>query len=281
MTNWFQTNSAYQLFSQSEDMRPVRVSTAHCSCVATVMGKEFCKRAIIQGGPAIDDSATQDELTELLQDLKRKCIDMGVVYIETRNFSDYSSYRQTFENQGFKYQPHYDVHISVTEHSLSPAKKRQIAKSIQEGLYWEETRNEEDVHNWYKLLKHLYSHKVHRPLPSEHFFQLAAQQTDCHLLVVRGRDTQILGGVLMPVFCKTSYEWYICGGSMATFAAIEWSKQNGIEIFDTMGAGVPDKPYGVRDFKLQMGGILHEYGRFLFVNKPVIYHIGKLLINSQ
>ena len=88
MTNWFQTNSAYQLFAQSEDMCPIRVSTAHCSCIATVMGKGFCKRAIIQGGPAIDDSATRDELAELLQDLKRKCIAMGVVYIEREDCSD-------------------------------------------------------------------------------------------------------------------------------------------------------------------------------------------------
>jgi len=279
MTNWFQTDSAYQLFSQSEEMHPIRVQTLHCACVTTIMGKGLMKRAIIQGGIAIEDSATQEELGQLLQDLKHKCIDMKVVYIEMRNFSDYSAYKQTFEKLEFTYQPHYDVHIPIKEHNLSPSKKRQIEKSIGEGVYWEETRDEKDVRNWYKLLKQLYATKVHRPLPSEQFFVLASQQSDCHLLVVRNHQSQIFGGVFMPVFQNISYEWYICGDVMATYAAIEWSKQNGIEMFDTMGAGVPEKPYGVRDFKLQMGGTLHEYGRFLFVNKPIVFYMGKLLFN--
>ena len=45
-----------------------------------------------------------------------------------------------------------------------------------------------------------------------------------------------------------------------------------------MGAGVPDVPYGVRDFKSEFGGTMVEHGRFLNVCKPWLYRIGKLAI---
>jgi lipid II:glycine glycyltransferase (peptidoglycan interpeptide bridge formation enzyme) len=43
-----------------------------------------------------------------------------------------------------------------------------------------------------------------------------------------------------------------------------------------MGAGSPDQPYGVRDFKAEFGGELVEHGRFLCVRKPMLYAIGKM-----
>jgi hypothetical protein len=43
-----------------------------------------------------------------------------------------------------------------------------------------------------------------------------------------------------------------------------------------MGAGKPDIPYGVRDFKMEFGGELVEHGRFLCVRKPLLYWIGEL-----
>jgi lipid II:glycine glycyltransferase (peptidoglycan interpeptide bridge formation enzyme) len=42
-----------------------------------------------------------------------------------------------------------------------------------------------------------------------------------------------------------------------------------------MGAGIPDRPYGVRDFKMEFGGEVVEYGRYLCIRKPVLYKIGK------
>jgi lipid II:glycine glycyltransferase (peptidoglycan interpeptide bridge formation enzyme) len=43
-----------------------------------------------------------------------------------------------------------------------------------------------------------------------------------------------------------------------------------------MGAGKPDEPYGVRDFKAEFGGELVERGRFLCIRKPLLYKIGTL-----
>ena len=85
---------------------------------------------------------------------------------------------------------------------------------------------------------------------------------------------------------RTIYEWFVCGmdeqyknqypSVMATYAAIEYAKENGIARFDFMGAGKPNEAYGVRDFKARFGGEQLEHGRFLCVRKPLLYEIGKL-----
>ena len=43
-----------------------------------------------------------------------------------------------------------------------------------------------------------------------------------------------------------------------------------------MGAGKPNVPYGVRDFKAEFGGQLVEHGRFLHICQPFLYRIGTL-----
>ena len=43
-----------------------------------------------------------------------------------------------------------------------------------------------------------------------------------------------------------------------------------------MGAGEPDKPYGVREFKARFGGKEVEYGRFLFIAHPWLYWFGNV-----
>ena len=48
------------------------------------------------------------------------------------------------------------------------------------------------------------------------------------------------------------------------------------EYFDFMGAGSPDSDYGVREFKSKFGGECVEYGRYIKINKPVLYHAGRI-----
>ena len=64
--------------------------------------------------------------------------------------------------------------------------------------------------------------------------------------------------------------------TLATWAAIDRTLKERIPISDMMGAGKADENYGVRDFKAAFGGKLVEYGRFLCILNPVLYHIGKI-----
>lgn len=272
------------------------------------------KRMIVQGGveapsdfPSVGEMDSFAEQMRALVDKARKA---GCVYVEIRCFEDYSAYRPALEAAGFVYEPHYDVHIKPLSHpsdTLSPSrgkgeipmwihesKRRQIRAAIAEGQRWREVKIspssavqgektadarktwEKDIEDWYACLKRLYRTKVKRPIPSLAWFQEMIVEKGCRLLVVEARGT-IIGGVLLAVEDDKSkaYEWYICGQVMSTWAAIDWCRQNGIQCFDTMGAGKPGVPYGVRDFKLQMGGELKEFGRYRYVLKPWLYRLGE------
>ena len=53
----------------------------------------------------------------------------------------------------------------------------------------------------------------------------------------------------------------------------KWSISNKLTSFDWMGAGKPDESYGVRDFKLQFGGELVNYGRYEKVHWPLGFFV--------
>ena len=97
------------------------------------------------------------------------------------------------------------------------------------------------------------------------------------------------GQLILMLGKRVAYAWYCCGldreyhdlypSIMANDAVIRYAAENGFERYDMMGAGTPKEDYGVRDFKAQFGGALVEHGRFIFVCRPVIYNLGKIVIN--
>jgi len=259
MTNWF----------QSHHINPI-------------YGWGMSKRWIVHGGPQIDaDCRLQN--AELIQQARES----GCVYVEIRCYDDYSAYREQLEEAGFVYEPHYDVTIDPQK-PVPDAKMRQIRRAVDEGYQWRETSHHRDVRRWYRKLRRLYWYKIHRPLPRFKWFKDMIYNNGCRLLIVersisdsvQSAQRSIVGGVMLAVEEDKSkaYEWYICGQVMSTWAAIEYCRQHGIHCFDTMGAGIPDVPYGVRDFKLQMGGELHEWGRYICVLRPMWYKFGKWII---
>lgn len=258
MTNWFQTHS-----------------------INPIYGWGPSKRMIVQAGPAIDARCTMDDARLTLCALVDKARKEGCVYVEIRCFEDYSAYRPALEAAGFVYEPHYDVHIKPAKDVPEP-KMRQIRAAMAAGQTWRETCDDVDIKAWYKCLKKLYLTKVRRPIPSLDWFREMIVEKECKLLVVEAKAT-IIGGVLLAVEDDLSkaYEWYICGQVMSTWAAIEWCRQHEVRCFDTMGAGKPGVPYGVRDFKLQMGGELKEYGRYRCVLKPRLYKIGERIMRNR
>ena len=270
----------------------------------------FTRRAIIIGGPLLDEHISDEALSALLsaiaqckvEGLKFKGVENSKadtpaftpytlhptpIFIESRNFHDYSKWKSVFETNGFAYQPHYDIHVHCSaQHRLSERRQRELKRAIKNGATVAEAQSEQEIRDWYQILHRLYREKVRTPLFSEDFFlQFHRNRVGKYLLVKY--EGKVIGGMMCPILDgKAIYEWYVCGldeeyrdlcpSVVATHAAIEYAKNHGLPLFDFMGAGVPDQPYGVRDFKMEFGGELMEYGRFLCVRKPLLYWIGKM-----
>ena len=271
----------------------------------------FTRRAIIIGGPLLDEHISDEALSALLSavknlpilnpSLKGRTLDTtkqspfppgraGVglpIYIETRNFHDYSKWKSVFGTNGFAYQPHYDIHVHCNaQHQMSEQRIRQVKKAFKNGATICEAQSEQEIRDWYRILSQLYREKVRTPLFSEEFFMQFYREGVGKYLLVKHQG-KVIGGMMCPILDgKAIYEWFVCGldeeyrelypSVMATYAAIEYAKAKGLPLFDFMGAGKPTVPYGVRDFKMEFGGEMVEYGRFLCIRRPLLYWIGKL-----
>lgn len=250
----------------------------------------FSRRAIVNGGPYIADDATEQDVKALLEKCKDS-LHKQAIYIETRNFRDYSKYRELFEGCGFVYEPHYDFIIDtesleIAEANLGKSRKRDIRTSLRDGADVVENPSEVQIRAYYDILKDLYENKIGTPLFPYDFFLKLYHSGFSKFLLVRYKD-EIIGGTVCVFDDETVYEWFACGkdgiykniypSTLATWSGIRFAAESGRKRFDMMGAGAPgDGGYGVRDFKAKFGGELVEYGRFKYVCNPVLYAIGKL-----
>ena len=315
---WFQTQEAYQFYaSNPEEMMPFAYGVEReCTLCALCVGyvtKERCaikqyftRRAIIIGGPLIDNDATAEEVAALLNAVKKlqrsdlqpagrstakRSTGLSPIYIETRNFHDYSRWKKVFQKAGFAYQPHLNYHVDTTsldqvQSRIGKHRWRYIRLSMRDGAKIVDNPTIEQVRAFYTILQDLYRTKVRTPLWSWEFFERLYHTEHARYILVE-LDGQIVGGtacVCLPG--KAVYEWYACGLddcrddirplSVAIWGEMQYAAENGYPLFDFMGAGTPDQPYGVRDFKAEFGGELVEHGRFLCVRKPLLYWIGKM-----
>lgn len=335
---WFQTPEAYDFFASMLDLfKPFVVAisneaplseaqhsinpslqTLRAVCVGYVTVEKnpikqfFTRRAIILGGPALADDATESEVITLLEAVKNVAslqlppegrrataqnpslqggtgVGSRPIYIETRNFNDYSRWKGAFKKEGFEYQPHLNFHVDtssveVGEANIGKSRKRDIRTTIREGVTIIEKPTEVQVMEYYSILDDLYKTRVKTPLFPEAFFQVLAKHPDARFLLTELNGKIIGGTVCVAQVGKCLYEWFACGedgvyphvfpSCYATYAGIRYAAEHNMPRFDMMGAGKPDEAYGVRDFKAKFGGKEVEHGRYLCVTKPLLYNMG-------
>lgn len=302
---WFQSPEAYEFYaSMPELFRPFAVGLDNAGklrgvCVEYVTVeknavKQFMmRRAIIVGGPCFADDCINEEVSLLLSTLRQQ-LSTGAnapIYIESRNFNDYSRWRDAFAAAGFDYIPHLNFHVDtssveVVEANLGKSRKRDIRTSLRDGATIIEKPTLEQVREYYAILEHLYKTRVKTPLFPFSFFEKLWQHKDGRFILVELNGEIIGGTVCVEQEGKCLYEWFACGrdgewkmifpSTLATYSGIRYAVEHGMPRFDMMGAGKPDEAYGVRDFKAKFGGKEVEHGRFLCITKPVLYQIGKL-----
>ena len=155
---WFQTPEAYEFFASMPVLFKPFVVGVTCDptgaqtqlrgvCVGYVTVeknplKQFLtRRAIIIGGPCWANDATNEEVSLLLSTLREQ-LSTGAnapIYIECRNFNDYSRWKDAFTAAGFEYKPHLNFHVDtssveVAEANMGKSRKRDIRTTIREGV---------------------------------------------------------------------------------------------------------------------------------------------------
>lgn len=320
---------------ESSTLELVGVCVGYVTVEKSAFKQFLTRRAIIIGGPCLADDATNEEVIALLEAVKKEAslqLSSGgkrdtaqepshlgcfkgrlcslllgrdgvgsPIYIESRNFNDYSRWKDAFAAAGFDYMPHLNFHVDtssveVVEANLGKSRKRDIRTTIREGVSIKsiydlrfqisDLERERLVREYYEILSCLYKTKVKTPLFPVKFFLELSKQKDARFLLTELNGKVIGGTVCVMQEGKCLYEWFACGedgvyphvfpSCYATYAGIRYAAEHGCARFDMMGAGKPDEAYGVRDFKAKFGGKEVEHGRFVCITKPLLYKIGVL-----
>lgn len=299
--NFFQLPQAHDLFTNVPGYSPFIIGAISNGKIAgillSVIQQEdavygfLTARAIVWGGPLTKDAATAAQLLKAFNSaIKKKAI-----YSQFRNIFDCTAIAEAFTEEHFVHPEHLNYLVDTKEKtpeqllsSMSKSKARQIKK----GLTTAEivtAASQQEVDDFYVLLKQMYKEKVHKPLPPKKFFDyffthLVPDGLGQYLLIKH--EGKIIGGIMSPIMPgKAIYEWYIAGldkeykeqypSILATWAAIAYGAQHNFNHFDFLGAGKPDQDYGVREFKSKFGGTLVQYGRFEKVYNPLLMKIGE------
>ncbi len=306
VATWFQTPEAYNFFRGLAFVEPFGtavVDNGELKGLAlgwiqkdgSAIKRYLSRRAIVFGGVLLCDDITAEALKALLLKLKND-LSKKAIYLEIRNFNDYSRWRIVFEECGFSYEPHYNVQIDTTslesvDQKLDRNRKRNIRKAVGQGVVIDTEPSNEDLKRYYAMLTELYRTKVKTPLYPFEFFERLRKVEGSKFFMVKTPTGELTGGlVCVCLEGRAVYVWMACGEDrqfrelspsvMANYAGIRFAAENGFSRFDFMGAGRPDDGgYGVRDFKLDFGGTLVEHGRFLCVRHPLLFKVGKLGVN--
>ena len=140
-STWFQTCEAYDFYAaQPELFTPFVVAVENTNLRGICVGyitverkawKQFLtRRAIIIGGSALAEECTNEEVTELMQAVVSKCKELGAIYVETRNFNDYSRWREGFINAGFTYEEHNNFHIDTVSFASEVGRYNQVVAGL-------------------------------------------------------------------------------------------------------------------------------------------------------
>ena len=302
VATWFQTKIAYKFYESLPNiMTPFVIALVKNNVLrGLVVGyitqeknpikQLLTRRAIIVGGPLLANDITNQEV-ELLMSATRKSLKGKAIYIETRNFNDYSAWKEGFIASGFEYVPHLNFHVDtiskeIIEGNLSKSRKRDIRVSFRDGAVIVNNPTIEQVRSYYTILADLYQTKVKLPLFPLEFFEKLYELDSSRFLLVEYNGEIFGGTVCVCLQNKTMFEWFVCGkdgvvknifpSEVATYAGLQCSVDDNCAKFDMMGAGSPNVKYGVRDFKAKFGGQLVEHGRYLCVLNILSYSLGKL-----
>lgn len=302
--NIFQTPQMFEVYQLTKNYNPIIIAIVDENesieaILLAVIQKEtsgllskMTARSIIYGGPLYnqENPSTLDLLLKEYINL----IGNRAIYSQIRNFFVKKDvHKDTFIKYGFVFEEHLNILVDLTigVDELWKRTKRNrkdgIIKGKKQGFGFKVSDKLDSTNAFYKLLKESYTH-IKLPIPNESLFwhlnSVTVSNLKWFVLEYNGEPKIILCAfeykkVLSAFFigiCQDADFLKLRPVDFFYWEVIKWAAENEIDIFDWMGAGKPDKEYGVRNFKLQYGGELINSGRFEKIHKPLLFFTGKL-----
>lgn len=302
--NIFQTSDMFEVYSKSELHEPIvlfalKDKAIHGVLLAVIQKEskgiigEITSRSIIIGGPLVYNPDVADALLlEYNKSVRRKAI-----YSQFRNVYNIDDLRFSFNKAGYSYDDHLDLLIDMSKgreilwEEIHKNRKKEIKNGLKKGLVVNliVIQKSTVLPELYQMLKALYK-KIGLPVPLLIFFQESINVLEPKGLLktfIASIDDRIVGFRMVLTFNNLIYDWYAASdpeyliyrpNDVLPWEVITWGIQNGYKTFDFGGAGKPNKPYGVRDYKIKFGGELVNFGRFTKIHNLSVYLLGKMTL---
>lgn len=190
-----------------------------------------------------------------------------------------------YKHEGFS---NYLINLSRSEkdiwNSMDKKRKYGVRRAEKNKMMIKEVENEDELKIFYALLRET-SENAGIPIKDyKLFFNIFNLLVPLKLarIYLAVCDGIYIGGMLTLNYKDSIYDWYACSSrkhlhlypnDYLVWHVLSWGSKNGYSLFDFGGAGNPDKPYGVREFKKEFGGDLVNYGTYNFISKPLTFTI--------
>lgn len=300
--NIFQTPEMFEVYNKTKHYEPVFVSTTDenenlTGILLAVIQKEgsglkgvLTSRSIIWGGPLVKNNDPQF-LGRILKDYNQ-IIKNKAIYSQFRNLWDHTDLIDTFKENNYLYEDHLDIlnNLRLPEeelwNKLSRDKKKCINRAINDLVIKDISTDYDSFMESYRLIKAGYK-RISLPIPVQSLFQnmfgYFAKKNNLKTFGVFLSE-KMIGVRIVLCYKELIYDWYAGAdekylryrpNDILPWEVMKWGSLNGYKVFDFGGAGIPNVPYGVRDYKLKFGGELVNFGRFENIHKPLLMKIGK------
>jgi serine/alanine adding enzyme len=251
--------------------------------IATIGGplRRLTTRVVAFAEPLFDDP---EALRALLETYRRDA-PRSALFTEVRNLADTGHGAVVLTEAGFRHEGHLNFLIDLTPPEdelwakVAASARRNVQKARRLGVLIEEAEDQAGIAAAYGVLRQVYR-RIRVPLPDRSLFEAAHRVLGplgrFRMLLAR-RDGRTIGALSLLFHRDVVTYWYTgtlrehatCrAGDLLVAHAIELGRSLGCRVMDFGGAGRPDEPYGVRDFKAKYGGRLVDFGRDVWVPSP-------------
>ncbi|TGC11557.1 lipid II:glycine glycyltransferase FemX [Methanolobus halotolerans] len=287
--NIFQSSVMAGVLSRTKNYEPVSLAARDANsgeilalmqsiliCEMPGILSSFSSRAILQGGPLFPDSDKGREAARILMEHYDKLVGSKIVYTQIRNMWDTETSRQMLGLIDYEYEQHLDFLIDLDRSekeiwsNIQKSRRKGINRAEKNGIEIKKVASRKELLSCYDLVLDTYK-RFKVPIADISLFEAAWEElasTDLADFFIALKDDEPVGTRITLNYKDMVYDWYAGSKPGVDYVdeALVWHilKENAgkYKVFDFGGAGHPDKPYGVREFKRRFGGKMVNFGRY-------------------
>lgn len=247
-------------------------------------------RSLIWGGPVVKNNDPEIAY-KLLSEFETYNKNKGV-YTQIRNIFPSHYYGSVFKKLNYKFEEHLNILLDLSKtkkelwDDVSSKGKNKIRNAQNSNLHFDVKQDYETLNKSYRLLETVYRN-AGLPLINIKFFKnlldLSDQYSELKIFTLN-LNGEITACRFALLYKNSIYDFYagwdksfshLHPNDLIMWEIIKWGKANNYTVLDFGGAGKPDVPYGVRNFKKKFGGEIVNYGRYEKIHSVVKFAIAK------